>query len=336
MGGFGNIDLDELVLTGDGLSLRAWRLDGAGTGLECAIAADATAVGRASLQLSADDPAEGGIEITVDPAARRRGYATQAVRLLAGFAFGHGVRRVRIGCGVGEVAWARTALAAGFGFEGVRRGTTGPAGGPDGRQDRAEFARLDTDPDVRQRPAFAPLPGGGLEDGVIRLRPTTPEDTDAFVEQEQDALTVRNGFAGTAPPPARVAAMTRGAALEWVVGPAAPMTIVDVASGRFAGAVRLRKPGPPGVGSIGYVVHPAFRGRGYATRALRLIVAWAFDAGFARLELGVKIDNPASLRVAERAGFVREGVRAARLLSPDGTYVDEVSFALTASATRSP
>jgi RimJ/RimL family protein N-acetyltransferase len=60
---------------------------------------------------------------------------------------------------------------------------------------------------------------------------------------------------------------------------------------------------------LGYVVIPAARGRGVATQALRALTAWAFATlGMLRLELVIGVDNPGSKRVAERCGYVREGV----------------------------
>lgn len=56
------------------------------------------------------------------------------------------------------------------------------------------------------------------------------------------------------------------------------------------------------------------RGRGLATRALATVAAWAFaDLGLHRLELGHRVNNPASCRVALRAGFAAEGVERAKL-----------------------
>ena len=60
---------------------------------------------------------------------------------------------------------------------------------------------------------------------------------------------------------------------------------------------------------LGYIVVPAARGRGVATEALRRLTAWALDEpGMFRLELMISVDNPGSKRVAERCGYVREGV----------------------------
>ena len=105
--------------------------------------------------------------------------------------------------------------------------------------------------------------------------------------------------------------------------------MVDVETGAFAGELQLRKAGPPGVVGLGYTVHPRFRGRGYTTRALHLVVPWAFEvAGLARLELGAKRDNIASQRAALSAGFAPDGVRERRLRNADGTFADEVCFVL--------
>jgi RimJ/RimL family protein N-acetyltransferase len=62
-------------------------------------------------------------------------------------------------------------------------------------------------------------------------------------------------------------------------------------------------------GEIGYVVGPAARGKGVATRTLRLLTDWGFsELGLERIELWIDVTNPASERVAERVGYLREGV----------------------------
>ena len=59
---------------------------------------------------------------------------------------------------------------------------------------------------------------------------------------------------------------------------------------------------------LGYAVLPAARGRGVATEALRLLTRWAFDEGMQRVTALISVDNPASIRVAEKAGYTFEGV----------------------------
>jgi RimJ/RimL family protein N-acetyltransferase len=55
------------------------------------------------------------------------------------------------------------------------------------------------------------------------------------------------------------------------------------------------------------------RGRGLAARALTSVSTWAFDARLFRLELGHRLNNPASCRVATMAGFRAEGVERQKL-----------------------
>ncbi|GGT37191.1 GNAT family N-acetyltransferase [Nonomuraea spiralis] len=67
-------------------------------------------------------------------------------------------------------------------------------------------------------------------------------------------------------------------------------------------------------GWVSYWVLPAYRGRGVATAATEKLARWAFDErGLFRLELGHRTDNPASCRVATKAGFRPEGVERGKL-----------------------
>lgn len=67
--------------------------------------------------------------------------------------------------------------------------------------------------------------------------------------------------------------------------------------------------------SIGYDLLPTARGRGIATCAVLLAADWAFGRfpELVRLELWAAVGNEPSERVAERAGFTREGVLRSRL-----------------------
>ena len=61
---------------------------------------------------------------------------------------------------------------------------------------------------------------------------------------------------------------------------------------------------------IGYWVAAAARGRGVASTAARLLSDFGFETlGLRRIELNAAVDNAASRRVAEKAGFELEGVR---------------------------
>jgi RimJ/RimL family protein N-acetyltransferase len=62
-------------------------------------------------------------------------------------------------------------------------------------------------------------------------------------------------------------------------------------------------------GEIGYWLAPWGRGRGVMSRAVRLLATWSFaEFDLRRIELVIAVENKASLGVAERAGFTREGV----------------------------
>lgn len=86
-----------------------------------------------------------------------------------------------------------------------------------------------------------------------------------------------------------------------------------------------------GIAEVAYWTVPAARGRGLAPRALAAASGWAFDAGFRRLELEHSTRNPASCRVAEKAGFPWEGTRHGAALHADGNHDMHVHTRLTPS-----
>jgi RimJ/RimL family protein N-acetyltransferase len=60
---------------------------------------------------------------------------------------------------------------------------------------------------------------------------------------------------------------------------------------------------------LGYMVAGWARGRGVGTEALRQLTRWALDErGAQRLSLIINVGNEPSRRVAERCGYVLEGV----------------------------
>jgi RimJ/RimL family protein N-acetyltransferase/ADP-ribose pyrophosphatase YjhB (NUDIX family) len=75
------------------------------------------------------------------------------------------------------------------------------------------------------------------------------------------------------------------------------------------GSVEVRDLGNR-VGSLSWTLYAGHRGHGYATRAVRLLTDYAIDGlGMRRVEAEVDADNERSLRVATRAGLLREGVK---------------------------
>jgi RimJ/RimL family protein N-acetyltransferase len=79
------------------------------------------------------------------------------------------------------------------------------------------------------------------------------------------------------------------------------------------------------------VIVASVRGRGYAGALLRELTRWALDeVGAQRVVLHVDVANAASIRVAERGGYTREGVmRSAHV--KQGRRADTVLFSLLPS-----
>jgi RimJ/RimL family protein N-acetyltransferase len=80
----------------------------------------------------------------------------------------------------------------------------------------------------------------------------------------------------------------------------------------------------------GLAVHPAFRGRRLADDAARLLQRHLLlERGYHRIELEVYGFNERAQRHAERAGFVREGVKRSAYRRGDG-WTDGVLYAVVA------
>ena len=94
--------------------------------------------------------------------------------------------------------------------------------------------------------------------------------------------------------------------------------------GEVVGACGLMSRQGPGVFEIGYWVHSAHTGMGYATAAaLALTEAGLAWPGIDRVEIHHDVDNPASGQVAAKAGFRELGPVAAEKKAPrdSGTHL---------------
>lgn len=85
--------------------------------------------------------------------------------------------------------------------------------------------------------------------------------------------------------------------------------VTDAQTGRILGSIGVRFSEAGDVGEIGYWLRADARGRAAITRALRLVSGWAFARGSVeRLQLRADVENIASRRSAEKAGYSLEGV----------------------------
>jgi RimJ/RimL family protein N-acetyltransferase len=171
--------------------------------------------------------------------------------------------------------------------------------------------------------AFPPL-DGPLSDGVVALRPWREDDAPAVVAMANDPESVRWT---TVPSPygAQDAlawfALSRG---SWRSGERAAFAIAAAAGDELLGSIDLRRADPAAtVGEIGYMVAPQARGRGTATRAVRLLSDWGFaECGLALIEILVQPGNDPSRRAAEAAGYRATGDALVRRPGRDGTTID--------------
>jgi RimJ/RimL family protein N-acetyltransferase len=122
------------------------------------------------------------------------------------------------------------------------------------------------------------------------------------------------------------------AAGAWAEGSAATFVISEVTDGTGLGTIALHlAAGDAGLAEVGYWLTREARGRGAATIAVQLVSRWAFAVvGVDRLSLQTAPENVASQRVAERAGFTREGTLRAWMPAPGGRR-HSVMFSLLAT-----
>ena len=147
-----------------------------------------------------------------------------------------------------------------------------------------------------------------LADGADVLRPWEETDVPALVEAMRDPEIPR--WLPLIPQPYGPEEARRYVAWSkerWKERRGFHVAVTDARSGTVLGSVGMDFDLEDESGSVGYWVTPAARGRGIATRATRLIAGWGVDSlGLSRLELLAEVQNVASQKVAEKAGFRRE------------------------------
>lgn len=170
----------------------------------------------------------------------------------------------------------------------------------------------------------------------MTLRPWRPDDVAALVEcLDGDEEVTR--WMDTIPQPYRepeARSWIELATKYWREGTSAPFAVTDAASGEVLGGVGFGwVAGEQGVGEVGYWLRRDARGRGLTTRAVQLVTRWAFETlTCERLQLRADEQNLPSQRVAEKAGFEREGVLRSVHFNPrHNRRVNFVMFSLLPS-----
>lgn len=142
----------------------------------------------------------------------------------------------------------------------------------------------------------------------VVLRPWRADDVDAVTAACQDQE-IRRWTQIPAPYERKHAEAFVGEVAEqawWGGGALFAVELPDAAA--LVGSVGLSSP-HDGVGELGYWTVATHRGRGLTAEAVRVLSEWALSRhGLHRIELVVDPANQGSRRVAERAGFLAEGV----------------------------
>ena len=175
-------------------------------------------------------------------------------------------------------------------------------------------------------------PDPPLSDGVVTLRAWTLGDISAIVRCCNEGEIAR--WIHQIPNPygeqdAREYVLSTEQA--WRDGIGAFFAIVDDATGEPVGSIGMHLLDAHfGNVEVGYWAAAPARGRGLTTRALRLVSRWAIrDVGAERVQLRADVLNAPSVRVAEKAGFTREGIqRSAAFNQRQNRRIDYAVYSL--------
>ena len=154
-----------------------------------------------------------------------------------------------------------------------------------------------------------PFPEPALADDLIRLRPWLDADiAPAFAATRDDPLIGRFTRIAQDRTEQELRDAVGGHEAARREGTELALAIADRRDDGFLGAISLHVEQSQRRAEIGYWVAPWARGQGTAGRAVGLLARWGLlELGLLRVALHVDHDNGASQRVAERAGFAREG-----------------------------
>ncbi|QBX56538.1 NUDIX hydrolase [Nocardioides seonyuensis] len=177
-----------------------------------------------------------------------------------------------------------------------------------------------------------------LTDGVIALRPWRDEDVEAAVAGHDDETALWLGWDATDVSVERLRERV-GQWREDFDADRRRSSFVVEHEGRVVGSVEvtLRQ---QGTGELRWTLYAGNRGRGFASRAVRVLVDWAFaeeaegGLGLQRVEARIDPRNEAGRRVATRAGLRLEGTQ--RIVPGSGDRADSTGAMVYARLVSDP
>lgn len=177
-----------------------------------------------------------------------------------------------------------------------------------------------------------------LTDGEVTLRPWRDEDIETAIAGHDELIAHWAGLRRITPTRESMTAAVQ----RWRTGYADGRRVVGFAiehGGDLVGSVEVRR-SEDAVGELFWALYAGRRGRGLATRAVRMLADYALTEpgkgglGLSRVEARVEPGNEASLRVASRAGLRREGVR--RVVPGTGDRADTTGYVVLARLSTDP
>ncbi|WP_369140282.1 GNAT family N-acetyltransferase [Modestobacter versicolor] len=158
--------------------------------------------------------------------------------------------------------------------------------------------------------------------GELLLRPWREDDVDAVQAAVRDPLLQRWNDLGSRTPEGLREKLARFR--DWTAGDHCSWAVEE--GGTLVGSVALHSIDRAQVeAELGYWTTAGARGRGVAVRAADAACRWAFaELGLDRVQLFHAVENAASGRVAEKAGFTLEGRLRRSHRYGDGVKHDEL------------
>jgi RimJ/RimL family protein N-acetyltransferase len=153
------------------------------------------------------------------------------------------------------------------------------------------------------------LPSPTLRSDRLLLRPFSDADADALVAIHSNAHVMRYWDSPPWTGPGRAERFIANSRQMADEGTGARLAIDRLSDGAFVGWCGLHRWNPDyRSAALGYCLGEEAWGRGYATEGARALLRWAYDTlDLNRVQAEVDTRNPASARVLEKLGFVREG-----------------------------
>jgi ribosomal-protein-alanine N-acetyltransferase len=267
---------------------------------------DASDAVLGSVSLFDLDRAYPRLHCEVAPQARGRHIAVTASRAACRWAFGRGAPKILGLAEVGDEASWRVAHHVGFVYEGRRPAEIPCANGTSADAWAGSLLPAALD----HGPAPWPYdPDTALRDGDVVLRRWVQQDAADWARlRSEPSVAVWGASASTKTMAAARQAIAGEFTEDWLLGLGARLAVT--VDGTTVGGVSLHTPHRGSrTGEVSWWLAATARGQGIGSRSVGMLVSWALGpAGLHRVEARVHVDNAPSRALAERVGFVAEGV----------------------------